>query len=145
MTVMSLAHFPHKLQVYSLVADLIEYSLANCSKVCPPATQESSHVTTLTLTNLLYWHWHSLNIGLALGIVISTDVTGKSVFSFTNFWTIGTIVTKLRREMDCFHVTLHCREVTSGFATDTASVCSSIASDGVLQSGFVQGPPPSCS
>ena len=98
---------------------------------------------TLQTTKLIYFI--GIGIGLALGIVISTDVTRKSVFSFTNFWAIGTIVTKLRGEMDCFHVTLHCREVTSGFATDAASVCSSKASDGVLQSGFVQGPPPSCS
>ena len=123
-----------------VLSDKLFQSLSSCN-----TGQESSHLTTLKRTIMIYWLWLCLNTGLALSTVISTDVTGKSVFSFTNLLTIGTIVTKLRGEMDCFHVTLHGREVTSGFATDAASVCSSQASDGVLQSGFVQGPSPSCS
>ena len=54
--------------------------------------------------------------------MVSTDVTGESVFCFANFFTNRTIIAELIWEVDGLHVTLHGGEVTSGFATDAANV-----------------------
>ena len=73
--------------------------------------------------------------------MISTDVTGQSVFCFANLLTNRTIIAELIGKVDGLHVTSHGREVTSGFATDAANVRLSHALDSVLQSGLFQGPP----